>query len=52
LLASCYGDNSIGIDVNVISYFPARIYNGLEVLATTIMNPANYHFSKITNNRR
>jgi hypothetical protein len=25
LLASCYGDNSIRIDDNVISYFPARI---------------------------
>jgi hypothetical protein len=48
LLASCYGDNSIRIDDNVISYFPARVYNGLEDLATTIMNPANCHSSKIT----
>ena len=48
VLASCYGDNSIRIDDNVISYFPARTYNGLEDLATTIMNPANCHSSKIT----
>jgi hypothetical protein len=47
LLASCYGDNSIRIDDNVISYFPARIYNGLEDLATTIMNPNNCHSAKI-----
>ena len=48
VLASCYGDNSIRIDDNVISYFPARIYNGLQDLATTIMNPNNCHSSKIT----
>jgi hypothetical protein len=48
LLALCYEDNSIRIDDNVISYFPARIYNGVEDLATTIMNPNNCHSSKST----
>jgi hypothetical protein len=48
LLASCYADNSIRIEGNVMSYFPAHTYNGLEDLATTIMNPANCHSSKIT----
>lgn len=44
----CYGENSITIDNNVISHFPARVYNGVEDLAQTIMNPANCRTSKIT----
>jgi hypothetical protein len=30
---------------NVVSRFPNRVYNGLEDLAETIMNPANCHSS-------
>jgi hypothetical protein len=48
LFNSCYGNNSIRIDDKVISYFPACVYNGLEDLAATIMNPANCHSSRIT----
>jgi hypothetical protein len=48
LFNSCYGDSSIRIDDKVISYFPARVYNGLEDLAATIMNPANCHSFRIT----
>jgi len=29
---------------NELSHFPNRVYNGLEDLAETIMNPANCHF--------
>ena len=36
---------SIVIDENLVSYFPARVYNGIEDLAETIMNPANCHTS-------
>jgi len=32
----------------VVSHFPNRVYNGLEYLAETIMNPANCHSSRIT----
>jgi len=31
------------IDENLVSYFPARVYNGIEDLTETIMNPANCH---------
>jgi hypothetical protein len=48
LFNSCYGENSIKIDNNIVSHFPYRIYNGLEALAETIMNPANCHTSRIT----
>jgi len=30
----------------VVSHFPNRVYNVLEGLAETIMNPANYHSSR------
>jgi hypothetical protein len=40
-------ENSIRID-NHVSHFPARVYNGLEDLAETIMNPANCRTSGIT----
>ena len=32
---------------NVVSKFPNRVYNGLEDLAETIMNPANCHSSPV-----
>ena len=48
LFNSCYGENSVKIDNHVVSHFPARVYNGLEDLAETIMNPANRHTSRIT----
>jgi len=47
LFSSCYGLNSVRIDNNVVSHFPARVYNGLEDLADTI-NPANCRTSRIT----
>jgi len=48
LFNSCYGENSVKIDNHIVSHFPARLYNGLEDLAETIMNPANCHTSRIT----
>jgi hypothetical protein len=48
LFNSCYGKNSVKLDNNTVSHFPARIYNGIEDLAETIMNPANCHTSRIT----
>ena len=44
----CYGENSVLIDIHVVSQFPARVYNGLEDLDETIMNPANSSTSRIT----
>jgi len=41
LFNSCYGENSVKIDNHIAPQFPARVYNGLEDLAETIMNPAN-----------
>jgi hypothetical protein len=41
LLRTCYGKNSLRINEKVVSHFPLRVYNGLEDLAKTIMNPAN-----------
>jgi len=35
------------IDENLVSYFPARVYNGIDDLAETIMNPANCHTSTV-----
>ena len=43
----CYRANSIRID-NHVSHFPARVYNGLEDLDETIMNPANCRTCGIT----
>jgi len=48
LFNSCYGENSVKIDNHIVFHFPARIYNGLEDLAETIMNPANCRTSEIT----
>jgi hypothetical protein len=47
LFKSCYGENSVKLDNNIVSQFPARIYNGIEDLAETIINPANSHTSRI-----
>ena len=32
---------------NVVSHFSNRVYNGLDDLAETIMNPANCHFTRV-----
>jgi hypothetical protein len=48
LFNSCYAENSAKIDNHIVSHFTAHIYNGLEDLAETIMNPANCHTSRIT----
>jgi hypothetical protein len=48
LFNSCYRENSVKINNHIVSHLPARIYNGLEDLAETIMNPANSHISRIT----
>jgi len=47
LFNSCRGENSIMIDENLVSYFPASVYNGIDDLAETIMNPANCHSYKL-----
>ena len=41
LFSSRRGENSIVINENLVSYFPARVYNVIEDLAETILNPAN-----------
>jgi len=48
LFNSCYGENSIRICENVKSHFPARVYNGLEDFAETIMKATNCRTPKIT----
>jgi len=48
LINSCIGENSLRIRDNVVSYFPNRVYNGLEDKAETIMNPANCHSSRVS----
>ena len=30
------------VENNLVSYVPAVVYNGIDDLAETIMNPANY----------
>jgi len=35
------------IDENLVSYFPALVYNGIDDLAETIMIPANCHSSTV-----
>jgi hypothetical protein len=39
LFNSCREENSIMVDENLVSYFPTRVYNGIDDLAET--NPAN-----------
>ena len=48
LFNSCYGENSVIIDNHIVSHIPGRIYNGLEDLAETIMNPAKWSTYRIT----
>ena len=48
LINSFIRENSLRIRDNVVSHFPYRVYNGLEDLAETIMNPANCHSNKVT----
>jgi len=48
LFNSCYGENYVQIDNHVVSQFSARVYNGLEDLAETIMKPTNCRTSIIT----
>ena len=48
LFSSCRGVNSIVINGNFVSYFPARVYDGNEDLAKTIMNPTNCRTSIVT----
>ena len=45
---SFHGENSIPVDDGVVSYFPARIYDRIEDLAKTIMNPGNCRTSRMT----
>ena len=48
LFNSCLGENSITVDDDVVSYFPACVYDGIEDLAKTIMNPGNCRTSRVT----
>ena len=41
------GENSVRVDENLVSYFPAGEYNGIDDLAETIMNPANCRTSQV-----
>jgi len=41
-------ENSLRIRDNLVSHFPNRVYNGLEDLTETIMNPANCHSNKVS----
>jgi len=47
LIKSCIGENCIRMRDNVESHFPNRVYNGLEDLAETITNHANYHSTRV-----
>ena len=47
LISSRGGENSIVINEKLVSYFPARLYNGIEDLAETFMNPANCRTSLV-----
>ena len=47
LFNSWFGENSIMVNENLVSYFPARVYNGIDYLAETIMNPANHRSSTV-----
>jgi len=40
--------NNVKINNHAVSHFPARVYNVLEDLAETIMNPANCRTYRIT----
>lgn len=47
LFNSCRGENSIMVNENLVSYFPARAYESIDDLAETIMNPDNCHSSTV-----
>ena len=47
LFNSCRGENSIMVNENLFSYFPVRVYNGIDDLAETIMNAANCRSSTV-----
>jgi len=47
LFNSCRGENSIMVNENLVPYFFARLYNGIDDLAETIMNPAICHSSTV-----
>ena len=44
---SCNGENSITVEDDVVSYFPARVYDGIQDLAKTVVNPANCCTSRV-----
>jgi len=44
---SCRGENSVMVIENLVSYFPARTYNGINNLAEAIINPANCRSSTV-----
>ena len=48
LLKTCYEENSFQIDNKVVSHFPVRMYDNLDDLAKTIMNPDNYRSSAVS----
>jgi hypothetical protein len=48
LFNSCYGASSVMIDNQLVSHFPARVYNGLDGLTETILDPSNCRTSKVT----
>ena len=48
LFNSCHGENSITVNDNVVSHFPARVYDGIEDLTKTIMDPGNCRISRLT----
>ena len=41
LFNSCRGEYTIMVDERLVSYIPARVYNGIDEIAENIMNPAN-----------
>jgi hypothetical protein len=45
---SCYGASSVVIDNQLVSQFPARVYNGLEDLNKTILDTANCRTSNVS----
>jgi len=47
LFNSCRGENSIMVKENLVFKFPARVFNGIEDLAETIMNSSNCRSSTV-----
>ncbi len=48
LLNTSYEENSVQIDDKVVSLFPDRMYDSLDDLAKTIMNPINCRSSAVS----